>query len=100
MIVFGELYLTRRLFLASRSDVEGVLGARQAYVHDAAPLADRQRDGGRPGRCLFDPRVLVAAPVLHHEPQAIRVEEETLGVAWSRWAQVDQEEHRELEALG
>src|ERR1700682_4314785 len=43
--------------------------------------------------------MLVAAPVLHHEPEAIWVEEETLGIARARRAQVDQEDHRELEAL-
>src|SRR5438270_8468125 len=41
-----------------------------------------------------------AAPVLHHEAELVRIEEQPLRVAWSWRTQVDQEDDRELETLG
>ena len=40
-----------------------------------------------------------ATPVLHHETEIVRIEEEPLGVARTRWTQVDKKDDWELEAL-
>src|SRR5256885_16855689 len=40
-----------------------------------------------------------AAPVLHHEAELVRIEEQALRIAWTWRPQVDQEDDRELEAF-
>src|SRR3989475_12257563 len=40
-----------------------------------------------------------AAPVLHHEAEVVRIEEQALRIAWTWRPQVDQEDDRELEAF-
>ena len=92
--------LVRIRLFARRRHVERVLGPRQADVHDAPSLPDRKLHGGRTRRRLDVPRVLLAAPALHHEPKPIRVEEQPLRVARARRPQVDHEHDGKLEALG
>src|SRR2546430_12376345 len=43
--------------------------------------------------------MLLAAPVLHHEAQVVRVEEQSLCVARPRRPEVDEEDDRELQAF-
>ena len=44
--------------------------------------------------------MLLSSPVLHHEAEAVRVEEQPLAVARTRRTEVDEENDRELQALG
>src|SRR5207302_10242571 len=92
--------VSSRRLLASRRDVERVLGARETDVHDAPPLPDGKRDSRCARGGLRVARMLLAAPALHYETQAVSVEEKALGVPRTRRSQVDQEDNRELETFG
>src|ERR1700682_2735576 len=44
--------------------------------------------------------MLLASPVLHHEAETVRVEEQALRVAGARRPQVDHKDHWKLQSLG
>ena len=91
--------LAGRHLFARRRHVQRVPGACETDVHDAPALAYRQRHCRSAGRCLDIVRMFFATPVLHHETEIVRIEEEPLGVARTRWTQVDKKDDWELEAL-